>query len=103
DVPSRTATFRLEPGETVKCTFTNTQRGMARIVKTVSGQPPAAGQSFTFQLRQGASTVSDGTTLESGSTDASGNLNFNTKLVVGATYQICEWVFPGWNTNLAGD
>jgi hypothetical protein len=76
---------------------------MAQIVKTVSGQPPAAGQSFTFEIRQGASTVADGTVLESKTTDASGNLNFTTKLVAGQTYQMCEWVFPGWNTNLAGD
>jgi hypothetical protein len=103
DVPSRTATFRLEPGETVKCTFTNTQRGMAEVVKTVSGLPPSAGQTFTFELRQGASTSSDGTVLESKTTDASGNINFTTKLIAGNTYQICEWVFPGWNTNLAGD
>jgi hypothetical protein len=72
-------------------------------VKTVSGQPPAAGQSFTFELRQGASTVSDGTVLESKNTDVSGNIDFATKLKVGDTYQICEWVFPGWNTNLVGD
>ncbi len=103
DVPSRTATFRLEPGETVKCTFSNTQRGMAQVVKTVSGVAPAAGQSFTFELRQGASTVSDGTVLETKNTDASGNISFTTKLVAGQTYQICEWVFPGWNTNLVGD
>src|SRR5215213_2420111 len=85
------------------CTITNTKKGMAQIVKTVSGLPPAAGQSFTFEIRQGASTVSDGTVLESKTTDASGNLNFTTKLVAGQTYQMCEWVFPGWNTNLAGD
>jgi Prealbumin-like fold domain len=85
------------------CTITNTKKGMAQIVKTVSGLPPAAGQTFTFEIRQGASTVSDGTVLESKTTDASGNLNFTTKLVAGQTYQMCEWVFPGWNTNLAGD
>ena len=38
--------------------------GLAKVVKTVSGQPPATGQTFTFELRQGASTTSDGTTLE---------------------------------------
>jgi hypothetical protein len=74
-----------------------------KIVKTVSGQPPAAGQTFTFQIRQGASTVSDGTILETKTTDASGNISFATELNPGQTYQICEWVFPGWNTNLAGD
>jgi uncharacterized repeat protein (TIGR01451 family) len=78
-------------------------KGKAKVGKTVSGQPPATGQSFTFELRQGASTVSQGTVLESKNTDASGNICFSTQLIPGQTYQICEWVFPGWNTNLAGD
>ena len=78
-------------------------KGKAKVVKTVSGQPPAADQSFTFELRQGASVASDGTILETKNTDASGNISFTTQLTPGATYQICEWVFPGWNTNLAGD
>ena len=96
-------TVSLALAQNKTCTITNTKKGMAQIVKTVSGQPPPAGQSFTFELRQGASTVSDGTVLESKNTDASGNINFTTKLVAGQTYQMCEWVFPGWNTNLVGD
>ncbi len=96
-----TVTLALAQNKT--CTITNTRKGSAQVVKTVSGLPPAGGQSFTFELRQGASTVADGTVLESKSTDASGNISFTTKLVPGDTYQICEWVFPGWNTNLAGD
>ena len=96
-----TVTLALAQNKT--CTITNTKKGTAQVVKTVSGLPPAAGQSFTFELRQGASTSSDGTVLESKTTDASGNINFTTKLVPGETYQVCEWVFPGWNTNLAGD
>ena len=96
-------TVSLALAQNKTCTITNKKKGMAQVVKTVSGQPPAAGQSFTFELRQGASTASDGTVLESKNTDASGNINFTTKLVPGDTYQICEWVFPGWNTNLAGD
>ncbi len=96
-------TVSLALAQNKTCTITNTKKGMAQIVKTVSGQPPPAGQSFTFELRQGASTVSDGTVLESKNTDASGNINFTTKLVAGDTYQMCEWVFPGWNTNLIGD
>jgi hypothetical protein len=78
-------------------------KGKVKVAKTVSGQPPAAGQTFTFELRQGASTSSDGTVLETKTTDASGNISFTTELEPGKTYQICEWVFPGWNTNLAGD
>ncbi|HEX6717307.1 MAG TPA: hypothetical protein VF088_09350 [Pyrinomonadaceae bacterium] len=93
----------LAAGDNKTCTITNTKKGTAQVVKTVSGVAPAAGQTFTFELRQGASTSSDGTVLESKNTDASGSINFTTKLVAGQTYQICEWVFPGWNTNLAGD
>jgi hypothetical protein len=78
-------------------------KGLVKVIKTVSGQPPAAGQTFTFELRQGASVISDGTILETKSTDASGNISFATELNPGQTYQICEWVFPGWNTNLSGD
>jgi uncharacterized cupredoxin-like copper-binding protein len=85
------------------CTITNTKKGMAQIVKTVNGLTPPSGQTFTFEIRDGASTTSDGTTLETKTTDASGNLSFTTKLEAGKTYQICEQVFPAWNTNLAGD
>ena len=41
------------PGETVTCTFTNTKRGLARVVKTVRGTPPSGTQSFCFDLRSG--------------------------------------------------
>jgi len=64
DVTSRTATFRLEPGETVKCTFTNRQRGMAKVIKTFNGGALGA-NTFTFQLRSGASAGAAGTILES--------------------------------------
>ena len=43
----------LSPGETVTCTFTNTQRGLAKVVKTVSGAAPSGSQSFTFELATG--------------------------------------------------
>jgi hypothetical protein len=78
-------------------------KGKVKVVKTVGGQPPPAGQTFTFELRQGASPSADGTTLETKVTDASGNISFTTELNPGQTYQICEWVMPGWNTNLSGD
>ncbi len=48
-----TATFRVAAGETVTCTFTNTKRGLARVVKTVRGTPPSGTQSFCFHLRSG--------------------------------------------------
>jgi hypothetical protein len=53
DVGTATATFKLDPGETVTCTFTNVERGMADVLKTVSGQLPG-GFSFDFEIRKGA-------------------------------------------------
>jgi hypothetical protein len=101
NVTNGTAYFKLDPGETVKCTFTNRQRGMAEVVKTVSGSAPTGTQAFTFQIRQGASTTQVGTTVESGVANAADStINFATKLVPGQTYQMCEIVMPGWLTNL---
>ena len=96
-------TYGLGNSYTFSATDTCDVFGKAKVVKTVSGSPPASGQSFTFELRQGASTASDGTTLETKNTDATGNISFTTDLVPGQTYQMCEWVFPGWNTTLSGD
>jgi len=76
--------------------------GFAKVVKTVSGAPPTGTQSFTFQLRQGATTISEGTILESANADSTngGVINFTTKLIPGTTYQLCEIVMPGWLTTL---
>lgn len=82
-----------------QCTFTNTQRGKAQVIKTENGGTPT--QAFTFQLRQGATTTTTGTTLESLATSAgNGTLNFTTLLIPGGTYQMCEIVMPGWTTTL---
>jgi uncharacterized repeat protein (TIGR01451 family) len=76
--------------------------GLAKVIKTVSGQPPSGAQSFTFTLRQGADVVNVGTTLETLVANAGngGVLNFTTNLVPGNHYQMCEDVMPGWNTSL---
>jgi hypothetical protein len=97
------ATYGLDNEYTYSESDSCSVRGKANVVKTVSGQPPAADQAYTFELRKNASTASVGTVLETKTTDASGNISFTTQLNPGETYQICEWVLPGWNTNLAGD
>ena len=100
---TRKATFKLDPGETVTCTFTNTQRGMVKVVKTHDGAPPSGTDSFPFELRSGASASSAGTVLETKTANAAngGVLNFATKLVPGQTYALCETVMPGWQNNFA--
>jgi hypothetical protein len=97
------STFVVAPGESVTCTYTNTKRGKVRVVKTVKGAPPSGSQAFTFQIRQGASTTAAGTWLESKVANAAngGVIAFDTLLVPGATYQLCEvGILPGWQTNL---
>jgi len=71
-------------------------------VKTVSGVAPSGAQTFTFQLRSGASAGAAGTVLESGVANAGngGVINFTTSLVPGTTYQLCEQMQPGWMTTL---
>jgi Prealbumin-like fold domain len=100
--PNTPDSITLNPGQTVTCTFTNIKRGTAKVVKTVSGAVPSGTQSFTFQLRQGASTTSAGTVLETGTANAGngGVIKFATNLDPSQTYQLCEIVMPGWSTNL---
>jgi plastocyanin len=96
------SSITVNPGQTVTCTFTNTQRGLAKVVKTVNGAAPSGSQSFTFQLRVGASLTAAGTILETGVANATdgGVISFATYLVPGTTYQLCEQMQPGWMTTL---
>ena len=99
---TRAATFKLAAGESVTCTFTNTKHGRVSVTKTVGGVPPAGSQSFTFQVRQGASPANAGTILESQNASAAngGILAFTTTLVAGSSYALCEVVPSGWSTTL---
>ena len=90
-------------GQTVTCTFTNTERGQAKVIKTVNGASlSGTPYSFTFQLRSGASVTAAGTILETVTANAadSGVSTFATLLVPGQTYQLCEQMQPGWMTTL---
>jgi hypothetical protein len=90
-------------GGSAGCTITNTLKpGAASVRKTIAGKAPSGSQSFAFELRQGASTSSTGTILESGAATAGnrGIITFTTKLVPGTTYALCETVMPGWTTTL---
>ena len=98
----QTATFNVAIQETVICTFTNTKRGDAKVVKTVNGRVPLGSESFGFELRQGASTTMSGNVLEPRTANAAngGMIDFAEKLVPGAPYALCEIVMPGWMTTL---
>lgn len=94
--------IQLQVGQTVTCTFVNTQRGHVRVVKTVAGAALTGSQSYTFQLRQGTSTTQAGTILETGTATAGngGVISFAAYLVPGSTYQLCEVVSAGWSSSL---
>ena len=116
DLVNRKATVKLDPGETVKCTYTNRKRAMAQVIKTESGTTPV--HTFDFELRVGADTSSSGTTFATGSTDSNGLVEFgcngnkldlctndaggNAKIVPG-DYQLCEvGMMPGWSNDIDG-
>ena len=106
NVATSTATFNLDPGEHVTCTFTNQSRGHVRVIKTLNGGPLGT-QSFTFQLRTGASKSSNGTVLDTlvASSGNNGTITFsgvNDALVPGQTYQICELLVAGYGPNFPG-
>jgi hypothetical protein len=101
---NRTANYVVAPGETVRCVFTNRERGHVVVNKTFKGGAIPAGTSFIFTLRTGASAGNDGTVLETQTaTSANGGvLNFAELLVPGNHYQICEQIpAAGWNLSIA--
>jgi hypothetical protein len=82
DVGTGTATFQLEAGETVTCTFTNTQQPGTIIVEKQT-DPDGAPDNFTF-IGHASGTISDGQ-----------------KIVLGGlqpgTYTSTETVPAGWD------
>jgi Domain of unknown function DUF11 len=100
---TRTATFELDPGETVRCTFTNTQRGMVDVRKFTNGVPrPDLDIKFTlYETRNNPLKIDGDVQLEELSTlnDQDGLLEFQTKLVPETTYTVCENPVPaGWTS-----
>lgn len=86
DLNTRTATFNVEAGETVKCTFNNTKLGVIAVTKYA--EPNGT---FTFNL---TGTESDSFTLSNGGSDSF------TDLTPGA-YSLAEVVPEGWEGNQA--
>lgn len=98
---TRTATFKLDPGETVKCVFTNRQRGNVDLVKTFKGGPIPVGESFEFQLRSGASAMSNGSVVSTLTVNSTTVFpaHLATNIVPG-TYQVCEYVKVGYDSTI---
>ena len=77
-------------------------RGRVRVEKTVAGQAPTGTDSFTFELRQGASMTSVGTVLETASANAGNGGSFVFADRDPGTYQFCELDIPAaWHSSLS--
>ena len=87
-VPNRSATFNVEPNETVTCTFTNTKQ--SRIVVEKQTNPDGDTQVFGFT----ASYDANGFSLADGQQDDSGPL-------AAGTYSVSENVPAGWDLKSA--
>ena len=91
------ATFRVVPGETVTCTFTNTQRGSVMLKKTTNGAINPS-KDITFVLT--GPELPGGGVTRSTFGDADGVLKFGgAQLVPGESYTVCEKPVPAGFTS----
>ncbi|HVL98614.1 MAG TPA: hypothetical protein VM324_04910 [Egibacteraceae bacterium] len=91
-VNTATATFRVEPGETVKCTFTNRQRGSAEVIKTTNG---AIDPTKDWQFRLSGPGLAAGGVTDTSFGKADGKLTFGgVTLTPGVDYTLCELNVP---------
>jgi Prealbumin-like fold domain len=108
NVGTRTATFNVEAGETVKCIFTNTKRGQINIHKVDDSDPAVnlAGAVFTLFLDNPPLNgnpphgAEDTATAQTCTTDANGNCSI-TNIVPGQYWVVETTGVPGHN--LAAD
>src|SRR5215216_661021 len=94
---SGAAVLALEPGDSVKCVFTNTKRGQAIVVKTEGGNAPEAGHVWTFRLTGGPDDI-ERVEQTDGDGGSEGVLFDDLKP---GTYTLCEIDMPdGWHSSL---
>jgi len=80
DLATRSATINLDGGETVTCTFTNTEEGSLTIIKQTD--PPGATQVFDFTGSLGPFQLQDGQSI--------------TQLLAPGVYNVAETLPAGW-------
>ena len=94
------------PGDFVSTTDNWSVTGIncdASLQKRVNGAPPTGSQSFTFEVRTGASVNSVGTVVATAVANAANGGNVAiASLQPNASYQFCETnLLPGWTTSLS--
>ena len=87
-----TANLCVDPGETIRCTFTNTKRGSVTVTKTEAGGRSRA--TWTFQLTGGPDNVNITKNTGDANPLTFGNLK-------PGDYTLCERGIPaGWHSSL---
>jgi len=106
DLPTRKATFNLQPGETITCVFTNTKRGSISGHKWNDldgdgywdgGEPALDG--WTIFLDENGNKALDAGEV---STTTSGGGVYSFSDLVPGDYDVCEVLQPGWTRTLPG-
>ena len=77
----------MAAGETVKCTYENTNRGKIKIVKVAV---PADGTSFAFTVKGGQSALNEAFSLKNGKSKVISNVK------PGTGYVAAETLATGW-------
>lgn len=88
DVATRTATFNVDPGEHVTCTFSNSE--LAQIIIKKVTVPSGSAQEFPFTLTGGTSNLDQSFSLKDQQTHASG------LILAGSGYDAAETLPDGW-------
>lgn len=117
DINNREAILRLEPGENITCTFTNTKRGSISVHKFVDRNANGTKDENEYAYKSGlkmelfSSNDCSGSVKGSGNTDGSGNITFSNlapgvysvKETVPSTYKnstpVCQSVVVGAGEN----
>jgi hypothetical protein len=93
----RTATVGVDPGETVRCVFTNSKRGKVVVVKTEGHGDPAAGRVWRFTLTGGPDGVDEERRTDGGT--GPDQVAFDD--LKAGSYTLCEVDMPdGWHSSL---
>ncbi|QLG69612.1 MAG: internalin, putative [Candidatus Woesebacteria bacterium] len=93
---TRTATFNVEPGETVTCTFTNTKRGSISGYKYEDINGNGSRDENENNLLPGWTIVLKQGDTEIDSTTTGGDGAYSFANVIPGDYQVCEVLSEGW-------
>ena len=95
DIGTAEATFSVDPGETVKCTFTNVKRGTIIIQKVISGPTPT-GYTQLFNITLEGPGFNDSFDLDQYGLNQNQTIGEEYDNLVAGNYSISESGLDGW-------